>query len=37
LLLFDQKGYALKTPQPWPDKQDEQLQEAFLQRLKQLL
>ena len=30
-------SYALKTPQPWPDKQDEQLREAFLQQLKQLL
>jgi len=30
------KGYALKTPQPWPDKQDQQLREAFLQRLQQL-
>jgi len=31
------KGSALKTPQPWPHKQDEQLPEAFLQRLEQLL
>jgi hypothetical protein len=31
------QGYALKTPQPWPHKQDEQLREAFLQRLQQLL
>ena len=31
------KGDALKTPQPWPHKQDEQLPEAFLQRLQQLL
>jgi len=23
-------------PQPWPDKQDEQLREAFLQKLEQL-
>jgi hypothetical protein len=29
------KGSALKTP--WPHKQDEQLPEAFLQRLQQLL
>ncbi len=34
---FSIKGYALKTPQPWPHKQDEQLREAFLQRLQQLL
>ena len=26
----------IKTPQPWPDKQDEQLREAFLQKLEQL-
>ena len=31
---FSIKGDALKTPQPWPHKQDEQL---FLQRLRQLL
>jgi ABC-type Zn uptake system ZnuABC Zn-binding protein ZnuA len=31
------QGYALKTPQPWLHKQDEQLSEAFLQRLQQLL
>ena len=31
--FFHKQGYALKTPQPWPDKQDEQLREAFLQRL----
>ena len=30
-------GYALKTPQPWPDKQDEQLRKAFLQQLKELM
>ena len=23
--FFHKQGYALKTPQPWPDKQDEQL------------
>jgi hypothetical protein len=32
--FFHKQGYALKTP--WPDKQDEQLREAFLQRLQQL-
>jgi hypothetical protein len=35
--FFHKQGYALKTPQPWPDKQDQQLREAFLQRLEQLL
>jgi transposase len=35
--FFHKQGYALKTPQPWPDKQDEQLREVFLQELKQLL
>ena len=34
--FFHKQGYALKTPQPWPDKQDEQLREVFLQELKQL-
>ena len=35
--FFHKQGYALKTPQPWPDKQDERLREEFLQELKQLL
>jgi transposase len=34
--FFHKQGYALKTPQPWPDKQDAQLREAFLQKLEQL-
>jgi transposase len=34
--FFHKQGFALKTPQPWPDKQDEQLREAFLQDLEQL-
>jgi hypothetical protein len=34
--LFHKQGYALKTPQPWPDKQNEQLRQAFLQKLEQL-
>ena len=34
--FFHKQGYALKTPQPWPDKQDAQLREAFLQQLKEL-
>jgi len=35
--FFHKQGYALKTPQPWSDKQDEQLRETFLQELKQLM
>ena len=34
--FFHKQGYALKTPQPWPDKQDQQLRETFLQELQQL-
>ncbi len=34
---FSIKGDALKTPQPWPHKQNEQLPEAFLKRLQELL
>ena len=34
--FFHRQGFALKTPQPWPDKQDEQLREAFLVELEQL-
>ena len=34
--FFHKQGYALKMPQPWPDKQDEQLREAFLYELEQL-
>ena len=34
--FFHRQGYALKTPQPWPDKQDEQLREAFLKALELL-
>jgi len=29
--FFHKQAYALKTPQPWPDKQNEQLREVFLQ------
>ena len=29
--------YALKVPQPWPDRQDEEKREAFLERLRELL
>jgi transposase len=28
--FFHKQGFALKTPQPWPDKQDEQLRQAFI-------
>jgi transposase len=34
--FFHKQGFALKTPQPWPDMQDEQLREAFLAELQQL-
>jgi transposase len=34
--FFHRQGYALKTPRPWPDKQDEQLRQAFLQELEKL-
>lgn len=34
--FFHKQGYVLKTPQPWPDKQDEQLRETFLNELKKL-
>ena len=31
--LLHEKGYALKVPQPWPDRQDETLREEFRTRL----
>ena len=34
--FFHKQGFALKMPQPWSDKQDEQLREIFLQELEQL-
>ena len=34
--FFHRQGYALKMPQPWPDKHDDQLREAFIQELEQL-
>lgn len=34
--FFHRQGFALKTPQPWPDKQNEQLREEFLKELEQL-
>jgi len=30
------KGYVLKVPQPWPDRQDEKLREAFRNQLRLL-
>lgn len=34
--FFHKQGFALKTPQPWPDRQDEQKRQNFLEELKQL-
>lgn len=34
--FFREKGYVLKVPQPWPDRQDEQQREQFRQHLKTL-
>jgi transposase len=36
LRLLHEKGYVLKVPQPWPDRQDEVLREAFRERLSSL-
>jgi transposase len=36
LRLLHEKGYVLKVPQPWPDRQDEELREKFLVRLRTL-
>ena len=35
--LFHERGFALKVPRPWPDRQDEQAREAFREHLGQLL
>jgi putative transposase len=35
--FFHKQGFALKIPQPWSDKQDEQLRETFLHELRQLM
>jgi len=32
--FFHQQGFALKVPQPWPDRQDEARREQFRQQLK---
>jgi transposase len=34
--LLHEKGYVLKVPQPWPDRQDEKLREGFVDRLRSL-
>jgi hypothetical protein len=34
--LLSQARLCIKTPQPWPDKQDDQLRETLLQELQQL-
>lgn len=32
-----QRGFRLKVPQPWPDRQDEELREAFVDELREWL
>lgn len=34
--FFHRQGFALKVPQPWPDRQDEALREAFRKQLQAL-
>lgn len=34
--FFHREGFALKVPQPWPDRQDDVLREQFLQKLEEL-
>lgn len=34
--FFHRQGFALKVPQPWPDRQDEAQREAFRERLQAL-
>ena len=34
--LLHEKGYVLKVPRPWPDRQDEKLREEFVDRLRTL-
>jgi hypothetical protein len=36
LRLLHEKGYVLKVPQPWPDRQDEKLREVFREQLSSL-
>lgn len=35
--LLHEAGFRLKVPQPWPDRQDDVLREAYLERLRQWL
>jgi len=35
--LFHREGYALKVPQPWPNRQDEKARKAFVALLKEWL
>jgi transposase len=37
LRLLHEKGYVLKVPKPWPDRQDEALREEFLNKLQGLV
>jgi transposase len=37
LRLLHEHGYVLKVPQPWPDRQDDALREAFRERLSLLV
>jgi transposase len=37
LRLLHEKGYVLKVPKPWPDRQDELLREEFKDRLRKLV
>jgi transposase len=36
LRLLHEKGYVLKVPKPWPDRQDDSLREEFLKKLRDL-
>ena len=36
LRLLHEKGYRLKVPQPWPDRQDDAVREAFCEKLSAL-
>jgi transposase len=36
LRLLHEKGYVLKVPKPWPDRQDDGLREEFLKKLRDL-
>jgi transposase len=36
LRLLHEKGYVLKVPKPWPDRQDDDLREEFLRKLRDL-